>query len=575
VKHVLLGAALGIALASMASGEPELLGPAAVRDGGALPDLDTKRIDAVFAEFDRGDSPGCAAGVVSSGKIAYARGYGLASLEQLVPITPRTVFDLGSTSKQITSAAVALLIQDGKLSLEDDVRKHLPELPDYGNPITVRRLLDHTSGLRDYTDILSFDGHHEEDWTTTAQGLEAMTRQKELNFTPGAEFRYTNSGHFLASILVQRVSGRSLRAYAAERIFGPLGMTATIYLDDHTLVVPHRATGYAPREGGGFETSMSDWEQVGDGGVQSSIEDLAKWADNLETGKVGGRALLDMMHTPGKLSDGSPTAYGLGLFMRSHRGLKLVTHGGAWAGYRANLMRVPERRLAAIVLCNVASAGTEKLGLAMIDAALDALPEAERPPAAESAAVAGATLEPLAGRYYNEHLGQVGTVSLKDGILSFEESALEPEGGLRFHAQDRSLALEFAPGGASFTLDEPEEHAKPRIYTRAAAAGTASTRGLLGTYVSHAIKTSCTVTAGKPDPEALTLTCGGGQEGTLRPLAPNLYDVSWGVARFKRDVAGNAATLTLTTRGLVDFRLDRAPAVPVRAPSPAAGRKKP
>lgn len=533
---VILAAALCLGFAMNASG-----------DDAVLPGLDTKRIDAAFASLDKPDSPGCAAGVVVGGRIAYARGYGLASLEQQVPISPRTVFDLGSTSKQITSAAVALLVLDGKLKLEDDVRKYIPELPDYGKPIPVRRLLDHTSGLRDYTDVLSLDGHHEEDLTTTAQGLEAMTRQKVLNFPTGEEFRYTNTGHFLASILVQRVSGKSLRAFALERIFAPLGMTATTYLDDHALVVPMRATGYAPRDGGGFETSMSDWEQVGDGGVQSSIEDLAKWADNLETGKVGGKALIDMMHTSGRLNDGTPTGYGLGLFMRQHRGLTLVTHGGAWAGFHANLLRVPERRVAAIVLCNVSSANTERLGLAAIDAALDALPAAERP--APAAAIPAAThppavgLDRLAGTYYNEHLGQVITIASKDGALLLDDRELLPDGGTKFHVKDRTAQLEFAPEGRTVTLDDPEDTAKPRVYTRAAAG---SSRPPGGTYRSEAIKAPCVV-------DGNLLRCGGDEDGPLQALAPGLYDAGWGVVRFTTD------TLTLTTRGLVGLTLRKKP----------------
>src|SRR6185436_5206030 len=226
-------------------------GAAPAGTGGAdhgridLGKLDASRIDAAFAQYDKPGSPGCAVGVVESGTIVFARGYGEASLEHEVPITPRTLFDLGSTSKQITSAAVALLALDGKLSLDDDMRKYLPEIrPMRGaRAISVRRLLDHTSGLRDYTDLLSMQGYGESDLTTTAQGLAILSGQRGRNFPAGTEFRYTNSGHFLASILVQRVSGKSLRDFARERIFAPLGMTDTTYFDDHTLVVPRRAAG--------------------------------------------------------------------------------------------------------------------------------------------------------------------------------------------------------------------------------------------------------------------------------------------------------------------------------------------
>jgi CubicO group peptidase (beta-lactamase class C family) len=580
-------------------------GPIVERDAAVLPNLDTKGIDAAFAVFDRPESPGCAAGVMAGGRIAYARGYGLASLEQQVPITPRTVFDLGSTSKQITSASVALLVLDGKLTLDDDVRKYVPELPAYGPTITVRRLLDHTSGLRDYTDVLSFDGHHEEDLTTTAEGLEAMTRQKELNFHPGREFRYTNTGHFLASILVQRISGKTLRAFAQERIFDPLGMNATTYFDDHTLVVPRRATGYAPREGGGFETSMSDWEQVGDGGVQSSIEDLAKWADNLETAKVGGQALIDMMHTAGRLNDGTPTGYGLGLFLRTHRGLKLVTHGGAWAGYRANLMRIPEHRVAAVVLCNIASANTERLGLAAIDAALDALPAAERPPAehaiqrpgapvpplldpsdaprrrkrkpapASTEAPDASTLESLAGTFYDLHQGQTVQVVYKDGVLRLDDLELVPDGGMLFHVKDGAVQLQYAsPGGRVLTIEDPDDDAPSRAYSRAMLPiADPGAPAYVGTYASEEIKAPCEVNLGK---DGLALRCGGGEEGALRPLARGLYDVGWGIARFGMQPQGKPQdTLTLTTRGMVELTLDLVHPSVGAASGPANPPKKP
>lgn len=539
--------------------------------------LDPARVDAAFDQYDKPGSPGCAVGVVESGTIVFARGYGEASLEHGVPITPRTMFDLGSTSKQITSAAVALLVLDGKVSLDDPIRKYFPEIRDFKRSpaITVRRLLDHTSGLRDYTDLLSMEGHAESDLTTTPQGFEILARQKGLNFPAGDEFRYTNSGHFLASILVKRVSGKSLREFARERIFGPLGMTDSTYFDDHTLIVPRRAAGYSPRDGGGFETAMSDWEQVGDGGVQSSIEEMALWATNLDTGdKLGGRPLVDLLHTPGNLADGTPIPYGLGLFLGTHRGLRLVEHGGAWAGYRANLMRIPERRLAVITLCNVSTAATGKLSMAALDAALDGLPESERPapdaapaPAAASGKPADAAkLASYAGVYVSEHLGDVGTVEAGPEGLRLSGEPLLPRGEGRFVAASGAI-ITFAANG-EMRIDDLRENPRPAIFRRvgpppakekAAKSGSkppAAKAGpdLEGTYRNDDLLSGCEV---KKAGDRLEFSCGGGEASTITSLGGDLYDLGWGLLRAKRELSGAVESLTLTTRGLVDFVLHR------------------
>ena len=550
-------------------------GDAARADNGRidLGRLDPARIDAAFAEYDKPGSPGCAVGVVEAGTIVFARGYGYASLEHEVPITPRTLFDLGSTSKQITSAAVALLVLDGKLSLDDDIRKILPEIRPVrgGHAITVRRLLDHTSGLRDYTDLLSMQGYSESDLTTTAQGLAILSGQRGRNFPAGAEFRYTNSGHFLASILVQRVSGKSLREFARERIFSPLGMTDTTYFDDHALVVPRRAAGYAPKDAGGFEVAMSDWEQVGDGGVQSSIEELALWATNLDTGdKLGGKPLVDLLHTPGRLADGTPIPYGLGLFFDTHRGLKLVEHGGAWAGYRANLMRVPERRIAVITLCNVSTAATGKLSLAAIDAALDGLPESERPaPDQAPAARAGAgDASTFAGRYVSEHLGEVWVVEAGADGLRLEGTPLIPQGEDRFARASGGGTVTFSPKG-TMTMENPGDNPRPATFRRLGAEANASARGktakaaasaaaaqseLPGTYRSDDLASGCEVAAAK---EGLEFSCGGGEKTAMAPLDQDLFDLGWGLLKAHRSPGGAVDALVLTTRGLVDFTLHR------------------
>jgi CubicO group peptidase (beta-lactamase class C family) len=328
------------------------------------------RVDELFRQFTVGESPGCAVGVMREGKLILARGYGLANLEHGVPIMPATVFDIASASKQFTAASVVLLALRGRLSLDDDVRKHIPELPDYGKTITIRHLLHHTSGLRDYVLLMVLSGFDVDAVTNRDDALRVIARQKALNFDPGEDHLYSNSGYFLLSIIVERASGRSLREFAQENIFGPLGMKSTHYHDRHSEIVPRRATGYAQAPGG-FRIAMSGWEQTGDGSVYTTIEDLLRWDNNFYDRKVGGAALYDTLLTRGALNNGKKLDYALGLYVRERHGSQAIFHGGSWAGYNAELIRFPERRLSVACLCNLAGAGAGELADKVAAAYLD------------------------------------------------------------------------------------------------------------------------------------------------------------------------------------------------------------
>lgn len=335
-----------------------------------LPDSVARRVDSVFIAFDKPTSPGCALGIYNAGDIVYARGYGMADLEHGVAITPRSVFDLGSTSKQFTAMSVALLEQDGKLSLDDDVRRWIPELPAYSKPVTVRHLVHHTSGLRDYLTLMWLRGVNFDGVTTASDALSLIVRQRESNFEPGSEYLYSNSGYFLLSEVVRRASGKTLAEFARERIFAPLGMPVTHFHDDHTMIVPHRATGYAPREGGGFRIAMSGFEQVGDGSVMTTVEELARWDRNFYQGTVGGRAVLEAMHVPARLTSGRTLEYASGLIVGKYGGLRTVRHGGSWAGYRAELLRFPEQQTSVAVLCNFSRSAPGRLAERVADVVL-------------------------------------------------------------------------------------------------------------------------------------------------------------------------------------------------------------
>ncbi|HEV8612195.1 MAG TPA: serine hydrolase domain-containing protein [Gemmatimonadales bacterium] len=375
-------------------------------------DLDprtTARIDSVFSRFAVPGSPGCALGVMREGRLVYAKGYGLASIELGVPITPATVFDIGSVSKQFTALAVVLLAQDGKLSLDDEIQKYVPEIPHYNKPVSIRNLLHHTSGLRDYLDLLVWSGVQEESVTGAREALAVLSRQRAANSDAGAEYLYSNSGFFLLSVILERASGQSLRQFAAQRIFAPLGMRHTFYLDDHAEIVPGKASPYAPRGANRFALALANWEQTGDGAVQTSVQDLERWERNFSEPKVGGAAAIRELETPGVLNDGNPISYALGQIVDRYRGLRRVSHGGSWAGFRAQLTRFPEQRTSISALCNLSNALPALLvnRVAEVLLAADFSAPAESPTAAPLPPAQEAVVHPLAdyvGRYHSDEL---------------------------------------------------------------------------------------------------------------------------------------------------------------------------
>jgi CubicO group peptidase (beta-lactamase class C family) len=399
------------------------------------------RVDSVYSRFATPGSPGCAVGIAWNGR-QYARGYGLASVEHAVPITPATVFDIGSASKQFTAMSVVLLAQDGKLSLDDEIQRFLPEVPRYSAPVTIRHLLHHTSGIRDYIDVLSLSGFGDEAVTTEADALDAIVRQKVTNFTPGSEQRYSNSGYFLLSVIVKRASGQSLRDFAAKRIFGPLQMTGTQFVDRHELIVPGKAGSYAPGPQGSLVLALANWEQTGDGAVNTTVQDLFKWDRNFETGAVGGAAGLAEMHKVGVLTGGKPITYALGLVVDKFRGVRQVAHGGAWAGFRAHLARFPEEKLSLISLCNIANSNPGQLNQRVAGVLLEGkLEPAAEPgafvpsPLARSFSPTAATLAGIAGTYRTVELLADLIISVRgDTVLA--RPGLSPEQRIRPVAAD-------------------------------------------------------------------------------------------------------------------------------------------
>ena len=425
------------------------------------------KVDALFAAWDKTTSPGAALAVIKDGRIAYERGYGMARLEDGLVNTPDKVFDIGSVSKQFTAACVAMLVREGKVRVDDDIRKYLPEMPAYERPVTVRHLLHHTSGLRDYNTLLELAGFRADaDSPTVAESLEIVRRQKKLNYAPGDEYSYTNTGFFLLGQIVERVSGKSLNAFAQERIFGPLGMTKSLYQDDHTQIIKDRATGYAEGRGGAFKISLSNWDETGDGNVYTTVRDLARWDQAFYSGALG-RGLTDMLQTTDVINSRRKIDYAWGLVVREYRGLKVVEHGGSWVGFRAALVRFPEQRFSVIILANLDSFDPSGLAFKIADIYLaaelkepaKAEPKAEGQAEAAAAAskpaiiVPKADLEALAGAYVSEELLDARyTLSVRDGRLmvamrTIPPTPLEGTGKDKFAAPDIGCDIAFTRGG--------------------------------------------------------------------------------------------------------------------------------
>lgn len=317
----------------------------------AQPSRLEKAVDHLFDRWTT-STPGCAVGVAVGGQPVLLKAYGMADLEHSVPNTPETIFESGSVAKQFTALAIMLLVQDGRLSLDDQVRKHVPELPDYGVPLTIRHMLTHTSGLRDWGSMAAIAGAPRTTREYThAHVLDIISRQKSLNFPPGTQWSYSNTGFNLAAIIVDRVSGMSFADFSKRRIFEPLGMTHTTWRDDHRRIVKGRAIAYSTAAAG-YEIEMPFENVHGNGGLLTTVGDLLKWNENFVKPVVGGAALLAQMHTPGKYKDGRDLDYGLGLYIRPLDGVRNVYHSGSTAGYRAHLNRFPESHTSVAVLCN-------------------------------------------------------------------------------------------------------------------------------------------------------------------------------------------------------------------------------
>lgn len=310
-----------------------------------------RQVDSLFAEYTVGLSPGAAVAVVRDGRVLLSKGYGFANLEHRTPITPATVFDVASVSKQFAGFAVAMLVDQGRIKLTDDIRKYLPELPDIGRTITIDHLVHHTSGLRDWPGTLRLAGWQFDDVISFNQILAFAANQRTLNFVPGSEYTYSNTGFNLLAEMVARVTGTSFRAWTTEQLFRPLGMASSHFHDDHREVVANRAYGYG-RTPNGMAAITNNLTALGSSSLFTTVEDLARWVANFDDPKVGGPNAMALSRTKGVLNNGTQIPYAFGISHGQYRGRPTLSHGGSWAGFTTAVLHFPEQHFGVIVLAN-------------------------------------------------------------------------------------------------------------------------------------------------------------------------------------------------------------------------------
>ncbi|HKW97887.1 MAG TPA: serine hydrolase domain-containing protein [Bryobacteraceae bacterium] len=531
--------------------------------------------DKVFAKWDSTVSPGCALAVIQNGSIVYERGYGMADLDHDVSITPQTVFHVASISKQFTAAAIILLAQDGKLSLDDDVHKYIPELPAFGGArITLRHLVFHTSGLRDQWSLLGLAGwRYSLDLITDDDVMRLMELQKDLNFKPGDQHVYCNTGYTLLAQIVKRVSGQSLREFTTRRIFEPLGMASTRFRDDHAEIVKHIAYGYTRENGRNvYRLSVTNFDTVGATSLLTTVEDLARWDENFYHPRVGGQAMIEQQLERGKLNSGKLLDYAFGLVDGKYRGLRTIDHAGADAGYRADLVRFPDQHFSVACLCNEAQTNPSELARKVTDiwlaGQLKEPPPARVEPSTKPVTIAQERLAEYAGLYWKKDDESAMRIGQKDGKLFLSESE-EDRLDLSPVAENRFLLVVFP---VWFTFDQPAPGAPrrlsvqgpnddaPNLFERVTEFQPAPEQlnAYVGSYVSDEIEPVYSIAV---EDGRLVLKRLKSKPDKLRPLIADYFEGSTGELHFKRDQAGEVTGFLLNTGRIKNFKFRRSASV--------------
>jgi CubicO group peptidase (beta-lactamase class C family)/lysophospholipase L1-like esterase len=512
-------------------------------------------VDALFAGWTT-RTPGCAVGVSENGRILLEKAYGMADLEHAVPNRADTIFEAGSVSKQFTAAAVLLLARDGKLSLDEPVRRYIPELPEAAAPVTIRQMLLHTSGLRDWGSVAWIAGAPRGTRAYThAHVLDILSKQEHLNFPPGTRWSYSNSGYNLAAMLVSRVAGEPFAEFTRKRLFEPLGMARTSWRDDYTRIVTDRAIAYSESEGR-FAQDMPFENVHGNGGLLTTVGDLLRWNANFESPKVGDDAWVRLMHTSGVLDTGRETGYAYGLGVGRYKGLAVVRHSGTTGSYRAYLARFPDQRLSVAVLCNAGNSMPRDSLHAVADLYLAESLKPDPPPTA--ARLATSDLDARTGLYRETERGITATLTRDGDTLKVNgEATLVALSPRRFAGEDR-VTVEFDAEGRAL-VDVGDGWTE--VYERVETAQPTETElaALAGRYTSREAET--TFVAGLRGGR-LELTQRPDTVYPLTPLYADGFGSDIGTIIFRRDAAGRVVSLSVAQDRVwnLEFRNEAAPA---------------
>jgi CubicO group peptidase (beta-lactamase class C family) len=507
-------------------------------------------VDRIFAAYNT-HTPGCAVGVSQNGAVVLRSGYGMADLERNVPITAETVFESGSVAKQFTATALLLLAQQGKISLDDPLHKYLPELPDYGTPVTIRHVLSHLSGLREWRLVAVFSGIPEGTHVLSNQDLlQIASKQHALNFDPGTAYSYTNTGFNILTIVIERAlaNGKTFQDFTREAIFEPLQMTHTRWRDDFRTVVPNRALAYASLAGGGWIQDTPIENIIGAGGMLSTVGDWLLWTENFTHAKVGGQELVKAQQTPAVLRNGKTIAYAAGLAVSTLDGLREVSHGGSTGGYRTWLGRYPDRAVSVAVMCNSAQANPAELGrqTARLWTGTVAVSKSKPFPADE------AKLQERAGMYRKTRDNTVAELVMKNGKLTIDRRVeLIPTGAATFSFGEDQFIFE----GKGFREVTPNGDI---VYERVEAAHPSESdlASLVGRYESRETGSTVTVEANAGE---LTLAIASRAPFRLRATFRDAFMLpnSPTSILFLRDSAGNVTGLSAGDDRVWDLRFTR------------------
>jgi CubicO group peptidase (beta-lactamase class C family) len=505
-----------------------------------------------FEKFTKayvGPAPGCAAAVSLNGETVFEKAFGLAELEHNVPNTAQTIFESGSVAKQFTAAALVLLQQDGKLSLDDPVRKYIPELPDYGSPLTIRHLLNHTAGLRDWGTVLSLTGAGRGDRVITQDlAFDVITHQRALDFTPGSEYSYSNSGYTLAAIIVERVSKQKFPAFIEERLFKPLGMKNSSWRDDYQRIVPGRAQAYSRQGNGPWRLNMPFMNVYGNGGMLTTVGDWMKWNAMLDSQSLGA-PLVTALETRGVLNDGRKIAYALGLTVDTYKGLKDVSHGGATAGYQTFLARYPDNKVSVGVMCNGTSPSAGGIAASITDEIFGPFPES---PKTEPAKVSEDELKKFIGVWRNEKTHAPARFVIENGVSRWSGARLVPMGGGQFTAGGNQLKFTFDKDGKPVLAETVDSDGEVTRFAREKewTPTPADLESFKGDWFSEEAGATFTIAV---DAGKMFLKQRPATNLPMQPLYKDHFDVQGYVVWFIRDKNGKVNNLHVGTSRMRDM----------------------